>query len=107
MGRHGGFASHIRVHARFAIPVPDALASENAAPLLCAGITTLPVFPLLANKSVVGSNTGSTAGLRDMLQVAARHGVKAQTERFPLAMVNDAMGRVARNEVRYRAVLEL
>ena len=66
-----------------------------------------PVFPLLANKSIVGSNTGSTAGLREMLRVAARHGVKAQTERFPLARVNDAMGRVARNEVRYWAVLEV
>jgi uncharacterized zinc-type alcohol dehydrogenase-like protein len=219
VGRHGGFASHIRVHGRFVIPIPDALSSENAAPLLCAGITvytplrtyglgpqsrvgiigigglghlalqfarafgcevtafsstadkeaearrlgahhfvatrgpdalqslsgafdfimstvtadlpwmsyvnalrpygklcfvgvppnalSVPVFPLLANKSIVGSNTGHTSGLREMLQVAARHGIKAQTERFPLAKVNDAMGRVARNEARYRAVLEV
>jgi uncharacterized zinc-type alcohol dehydrogenase-like protein len=219
VGRHGGFASHIRVNGRFVIPIPDALSAENAAPLLCAGITVyspmrthaigpqsrvgiigigglghlalqfarafgcevtafsttadkeaearklgahhfvatrspdalqslggsfdfimstvtadlpwmgyvnalrpygklcfvgvppgtlnLPVFPLLPNKSIVGSNTGSTSGLREMLQVAARHGIKAQTERFPLAKVNDALGRVARNEVRYRAVLEV
>jgi uncharacterized zinc-type alcohol dehydrogenase-like protein len=219
VGRHGGFASHVRVHACFAIPIPDALSPENAAPLLCAGVTvfspmktyglgpnsrvgiigigglghlglqfarafgcevtafsstsdkeaearklgahhfvatrttgavqklggsfdfilstvtadlpwidyihalrpygklcfvgvpsspvSLPIFPLLANKGVVASNTGSTAGLREMLQVAARHGIQAQTERFPLARVNDAIGRVARNEVRYRAVLEV
>ncbi len=38
-GRHGGFADYIRVDGRFAFPIPDALASENAAPLLCGGIT--------------------------------------------------------------------
>ena len=39
VGRHGGFATHIRLDARFAFPIPDALASENAAPLMCGGIT--------------------------------------------------------------------
>ncbi|HTY46632.1 MAG TPA: NAD(P)-dependent alcohol dehydrogenase [Methanomassiliicoccales archaeon] len=38
-GRPGGFASHIRVDGRFAYPIPKALASEHAAPLLCAGHT--------------------------------------------------------------------
>ncbi|HYH96957.1 NAD(P)-dependent alcohol dehydrogenase [Hyalangium sp.] len=220
VGRYGGFAQSIRVNSHFAIPVPDALASEGAAPLLCGGITvysplrahqlgpqhrvgvigigglghmalqfarafgcevtafstsadkeaearrlgahhfvatkspeglkrvagsfdfilstvnadlpwldyvlalrpygtlcfvgappsnlSVPVFPLLAtNKRIVGSNTGNTAGLREMLQVAARHGVKAQTERFKLDQANHALARVARNEVRYRAVLEV
>jgi uncharacterized zinc-type alcohol dehydrogenase-like protein len=36
---HGGFADRVRVDGRFAFPVPDALASEDAAPLLCAGVT--------------------------------------------------------------------
>ena len=36
---HGGFASSLRVDSRFAIPIPDALDSAMAAPLLCAGIT--------------------------------------------------------------------
>lgn len=215
---HGGFAQRIRVNGRFAIPVPDALDSENAAPLLCAGVTVysplselrpgpqsrvgivgvgglghlalqfartfgcevtafstsadkeaearamgahhfvvtkdagalkkvrgaydfiistiaadqdwtqyvhalrprgtlcfvgappselkLPAFSLIGgNKHIMGSNTGSTATLREMLDVAARHGVKARTERFKLEQVNEALGRVARNEVRYRAVL--
>jgi uncharacterized zinc-type alcohol dehydrogenase-like protein len=69
---------------------------------------SVPIFPLLVgNKKIAASNTGSTAGLREMLQVAARHGVKAQTERFKLDQVNHALGRVSRNEVRYRAVLEV
>lgn len=36
----GGFAIFIRHNAAWTFPVPDALASESAAPLLCAGITT-------------------------------------------------------------------
>ncbi|MGH9696858.1 MAG: NAD(P)-dependent alcohol dehydrogenase, partial [Bryobacteraceae bacterium] len=37
--RNGGFADAVRVPARFVIPIPETLDSENAAPLLCAGIT--------------------------------------------------------------------
>jgi uncharacterized zinc-type alcohol dehydrogenase-like protein len=36
---HGGFADRIRLDGRFAFPVPEALASESAAPLLCGGAT--------------------------------------------------------------------
>mmetsp|Transcript_15726 Transcript_15726/g.49479 ORF Transcript_15726/g.49479 Transcript_15726/m.49479 type:complete len:287 (-) Transcript_15726:117-977(-) len=36
----GGFALCIRYNARWTFPVPDALPSELAAPLMCAGITT-------------------------------------------------------------------
>lgn len=39
VGRHGGYASSVIVDARFALALPDALKSELAAPLLCAGIT--------------------------------------------------------------------
>ena len=36
--RNGGYADHVRANVKFVIPVPDALASERAAPLLCGGI---------------------------------------------------------------------
>ncbi len=36
--RHGGFADSVTVDSRFAYPLPDALASEDAAVLMCAGI---------------------------------------------------------------------
>jgi len=39
IGRPGGFAERIRVPARFAFPLPDALPSETAGPLMCGGIT--------------------------------------------------------------------
>ena len=67
---------------------------------------TLPVFPLMAGqRSVAGSPIGSPWQIREMLDVAARHGVKAQTERFAFEKVNVALGKVRKNQVRYRAVL--
>jgi len=44
VGRHGGFAQAIHVDSRFAFPLPEALASETAAPLLCGGATTFSPF---------------------------------------------------------------
>ncbi|KAI0179838.1 GroES-like protein [Hypoxylon sp. FL1284] len=35
----GGYASHIRVHEYFVFPIPDAIPSHLAAPMLCAGLT--------------------------------------------------------------------
>jgi alcohol/geraniol dehydrogenase (NADP+) len=47
-GYCGGFASHVRAsNWRFAHPIPDAIASEHAGPLLCAGTTVFA--PLLRN----------------------------------------------------------
>jgi uncharacterized zinc-type alcohol dehydrogenase-like protein len=218
VGRNGGFADKIRVNWRFAIPVPAALDSEHAAPLLCGGITVYsplrnhgvrpssrvgvigigglghlgiqfakafgaevtafstskdkeeearalgahqfvntrdagalkkvagsfdlllstvsadqdwqsyigalrpkgmlcivgaspsPIqvqgFSLIGGqKAISGSPTGSPTDLFEMLDVAARHGVKAVTERFAMSKANDAVAKVKKNQVRYRAVL--
>ena len=37
--RHGGYADRVRANVRFVIPIPEGLDSEQAAPLLCGGIT--------------------------------------------------------------------
>lgn len=216
--RNGGFADAIRVPARFAVPLPAALESENAAPLLCAGITVYtplrahgvspasrvgvigvgglghlalqfarafgaevtafsttpakeaearalgahhfcnpresktlkalggsfdlilsavpadqdwPAFlatlrpqgslcllgapprPLqipaamlvLPNKTISGSNTGGPMEIAEMLDVAARHNIKAQIERFQMTRVNEAVAKLRKGTVRYRAVL--
>jgi len=216
--RHGGYADRVRANARFVIPIPEALPSEQAAPLLCGGITvynplrlhginpssrvgvagigglghlaiqfarvfgaevtafstsaakeeearklgahnfvntreskamkevagsldfilstvsadqdwgvyiqtlrptgtlcfvgvppspvTVHAFPLISGvRSITGSPIGSPHRLREMIDVAARHGVKAQTERFPMAKANEAIEKVKKNKVRYRAVL--
>jgi uncharacterized zinc-type alcohol dehydrogenase-like protein len=39
MGHYGGFAEHIVTDSRYAFPIPEALDSAQAAPLLCAGVT--------------------------------------------------------------------
>jgi uncharacterized zinc-type alcohol dehydrogenase-like protein len=216
--RNGGYAEKVRANHRFIIPIPDAIESENAAPLLCGGITVYnpirnhnvnptsrvgiigigglghlaiqfarafgadvtafstsadkeeearslgahhfvnsreskalnkvagtldfilstinadqdwgvylqalrptgtlcfvgvpptPVsfhaFPLISGlRSISGSPIGSPHQLREMLDVAARHGIKAKTESFPMAKANEAIEKVKKNKVRYRAVL--
>jgi uncharacterized zinc-type alcohol dehydrogenase-like protein len=39
VGHHGGLAERIRTDGRFVFPIPDALESAGAAPLLCGGVT--------------------------------------------------------------------
>jgi uncharacterized zinc-type alcohol dehydrogenase-like protein len=39
LGHRGGFASHVRCHWAWAIPLPDGLIYAEAGPLLCGGIT--------------------------------------------------------------------
>jgi uncharacterized zinc-type alcohol dehydrogenase-like protein len=55
VGHEGGYATHVRVDARFAFPIPEALPSETAAPLFCAGITVFaPLIRHATGKSRVG-----------------------------------------------------
>jgi uncharacterized zinc-type alcohol dehydrogenase-like protein len=216
--RNGGYADRVRANHRFVIPIPDAIQSEHAAPLLCGGITvynpirnhgvnpssrvgiigigglghmaiqfarafgaevtafstsadkeeeartlgahhfvnsreskalkeiagtldfilstinadqdwgvyiqalrptgtlcfvgvppsavSFQAFPLISGlRSISGSPIGSPHQLREMIDVAARHGVKATTESFPMAKANEAIEKVKKNKVRYRAVL--
>jgi uncharacterized zinc-type alcohol dehydrogenase-like protein len=216
--RNGGYADRVRANARFVVPIPDALDSQGAAPLLCGGLTvysplrtagispasrvgvvgigglghmaiqfarvfgaevtamstsaakeeearalgahnfintresksmkeiagsldfilstvnadldwnvymsalrptgtlcfvgippspvSVHAFPLISGlRTITGNPTGSPSRLREMLDVAARHGVQATTELFPMAQANAAIEKVKKNKVRYRAVL--
>ena len=74
------------------------------------GVPPSPVsvhtFPLISGQRTVGgSPVGSPFRIREMLDVAARHGVKAITELFPMASANEAIAKVKKGKVRYRAVL--
>jgi uncharacterized zinc-type alcohol dehydrogenase-like protein len=216
--RHGGYANRVRANSRFVVKIPDVLQSEQAAPLLCGGITvynplrdhgvnpssrvgvagigglghlaiqfarafgaevtafstsagkeaearalgahnfvnareskamkevagtqdfilntanadqdwgvfiqtlrptgtlcfvgvppsnvSVHAFPLISGiRSITGSPIGSPQRMREMLDVAARHDIKAVTEGFPMAKANEAIEKVKKNKVRYRAVL--
>ncbi|PVI08088.1 GroES-like protein [Periconia macrospinosa] len=53
----GGYADYVRVPAAFAIKIPDGLKSEDAAPMMCGGITVYA--PLVHN----GAGPGKTVGI--------------------------------------------
>jgi alcohol/geraniol dehydrogenase (NADP+) len=66
----------------------------------------IAAFSLIGGqKAVAGSPSGSPRDLHEMLDVAARHGVKAITEKFAMKDANKAVDKVKKNQVRYRAVL--
>lgn len=54
---YGGYSTYQRVPARFAIKIPESIPSSDAAPMLCAGVTTYA--PLKAN----GCGPGKTVGV--------------------------------------------
>jgi len=56
-------------------------------------------------KSVVGSNIGSPATIRAMLDDAARYKIAAQIETLPLAEVNNGLDKMRAGQARYRLVL--
>jgi uncharacterized zinc-type alcohol dehydrogenase-like protein len=65
-------------------------------------------FDLLnGQKSVSGSPTGAPVTIAQMLEFAARRGVKPYVEHFPLANVNDALARLKEGAARYRIVLDV
>jgi uncharacterized zinc-type alcohol dehydrogenase-like protein len=66
----------------------------------------IQAFALIGQqRALAGSPTGSPHDLEEMLDVAARHNVKAVTERFAMDKANEAVAKVKKNQVRYRAVL--
>lgn len=45
VGRQGGFASHVKAHQDWVIPIPAGVRQEDAGPLFCGGITVFaPLF---------------------------------------------------------------
>ena len=57
VGHHGGFAEFVEVDARFAFPLPQGVATNDAGPLLCGGIT---VYSALRH---AGLRPGSRVGV--------------------------------------------
>src|SRR6266700_5766052 len=51
IGHRGGFASHIRAHWAWAIPLPEKLNFADAGPLLCGGITVFAPLAMYAKPS--------------------------------------------------------
>jgi alcohol/geraniol dehydrogenase (NADP+) len=86
----------------------NALRPKGTLVILGASPSPLQIaaFSLISGqKAIAGSPTGSPGDLTEMLNIAARHGIKAITEKFAMKDANEAVARVKKNKVRYRAVL--
>jgi uncharacterized zinc-type alcohol dehydrogenase-like protein len=91
VGHHGGFAAAIVTDARFAFPIPEAISSAEAAPLLCAGITVFS--PLRRHRVGPGMRVGvlGIGGLGHLgLQFAARLGASVTALSSTAAKAEDA-----------------
>ena len=69
VGHYGGYAERIHIDSRFAFPIPDALPSQTAAPLLCAGIT---VFAPLRRWGVDSSKRVGIIGIGGLGHLAVQ-----------------------------------
>jgi D-arabinose 1-dehydrogenase-like Zn-dependent alcohol dehydrogenase len=72
------------------------------------GNMEIPYMTLIGKEMAVqGSGTGSRRLHRNMLEFAALQGIRPITQQFPMTEegITEAMDKLARNEVHYRAVL--
>ena len=63
---HGGYAERMTVPAAFAVPIPDALSDEEAAPLMCAGaigFRSLRLTGIIDGKTLGLTGFGASAHL--------------------------------------------
>ncbi|PIA27792.1 hypothetical protein AQUCO_07500009v1 [Aquilegia coerulea] len=68
----------------------------------------LPAFPLIFGKrSVKGSMTGGMKETQEMMDVCGKHNITCDIELITPDEINDAMNRLAKNDVRYRFVIDI
>jgi D-arabinose 1-dehydrogenase-like Zn-dependent alcohol dehydrogenase len=68
----------------------------------------LPAIAIIdGGKRVAGSGGGSVAECQAMLDFAGEHGIAADVEVVAMGDVNAALGRLERNDVRYRFVIDV
>ncbi|KAL4377447.1 hypothetical protein GQ457_02G015800 [Hibiscus cannabinus] len=68
----------------------------------------LPAFPLIQGRKLVGgSMTGGMKETQEMIDFAAEHGIKADTEVIAMDYVNAAMDRLLKGDVKYRFVIDI
>lgn len=67
---------------------------------------TLPLFSLIGGrKRISGSNIASSKEIAQMVAFAADHQIGAKVELFPMHAANEAIEKLRKNKVHYRAVL--
>lgn len=91
-------------------PYLDTLAMDGT--LCVVGIpegdlTVKPLSLIQGAKNIAGAGSGGTRETQEMLDFCARHQLTATIETLPQNRVNEALERLARNDVRYRFVLDM
>jgi uncharacterized zinc-type alcohol dehydrogenase-like protein len=66
-----------------------------------------PFALLVGRKSLASAGSGGRRGTQEMLDFCAGHGITAEVEVLPAHDVGAALGRLKRNDVRYRFVLDM
>lgn len=81
VGHHGGLAQRMIADARFALPIPDALASAAAAPLLCGGVT---VYSPMRRYGITGTSRVGVIGIGGLghMAIAILKGLGAEIVAF-------------------------
>lgn len=69
VGHHGAFASHVRSHWVWAVPIPDDVDPSSAGPLLCGGIT---VFSPLLDQDVLPTHKVGVFGIGGLGHLAIK-----------------------------------
>ncbi len=89
----GGYSTHIVVRDHFAIHIPEHIALQDAAPLLCAGITTYS--PLMRAQLDIGARVG-VAGIGGLGHMAVKLAVARGAEVYAFttspSKVKDLLG---------------
>jgi uncharacterized zinc-type alcohol dehydrogenase-like protein len=94
------------------VEYPDFLGMLKPGGTLClVGAPREPiVIPTAAliggQKAVSGSSIGGSRAMREMLEFAARHEVRARIQTLPMDQCNLGVAKVRRNQARYRIVLQ-
>jgi uncharacterized zinc-type alcohol dehydrogenase-like protein len=70
-------------------------------------LTVQPLSLIQGAKTIAGAGSGGVRETQEMLDFCARHHITADIELLPQQQVNEALERLARNDVRYRFVLDM
>ncbi|CAJ2647332.1 putative mannitol dehydrogenase-like protein [Trifolium pratense] len=91
-------------------PLIDMLKTCGKLILVGASITppVLPYMPLMFGRKIIaGSAGGGMKESQDMINFAAKHNITADIEVIPVDYVNTAFERLAKNDVKYRFVIDV
>jgi len=88
----GGYQQYMLDPVEAGVGIPDTLNNVEAAPLLCAGVTT---FDALRHSGALPGNFAALTGVRPM------------TETYPLEKAGEAYARMMSGKARFRVVLTM